>query len=663
MPGGGRAVKATMRRLVRADPDDRWAATFGRIAAYSFLVALVTGILLLPFFQPSMTPVVYHGSYRKLDGLTMSRAYRSTLNISFDVRGGLLIRQVHHWSADLFVAAVCLRLIRVFFRGRFRRPDWLIWVGLLPLGMLAGWSGTILPGDMLSGGSLSLLSGVTLSLPVVGTHLATLIFGGSFPGHVIIPRAYWVHIVVLPVAVGVLLLLSYRSGRPRAVRVRRVDPLLPFTAAALVALGAAAQINPVWLFGPYQPGSISAGAVPDWYMGFLDGALRVMPAWELSLGGNDLALDVLIPAVIVPGLFFTLVAAYPLLDGWIAGGRPPRGLLPPKPADPANRTGVGVAGITFYGLLWAAAANDEIAYHLQASLYTVTWVFRILVLAGPVLAFALTRTICHAAEARRRDEATRGIETGRIVMTPEGGFTEIREKVASRGTSDRSVKPGRQSPVKQELWRVTAGIPVLQGGEQSSLGAQRSGPEGPRSAPGQRALDPAERHAILPPVQQEPVTGTQNEIRHGDGEVPAPVRDPVRQVGRGDVLAAAGALEQAVTLAGIGMLAVDEKPRVRRGARPDPDRHRDHGVRAAGGAGQREYGAAGQFGRRGGRRRARAPQRRAQAGDRVVTVHYEQRQAGDDTEARHEDEDHHRPGAASKPRAAPRSLGPRAERH
>ena len=426
-------MKVPMRRLVHRDPDDRWAAAFGRIAVYSFLVALVTGILLLPFFRPSMTPVVYHGSYRKLDGLTMSRAYQSTLNISFDMRGGLLIRQMHHWSADLSVAAVCLRLIRVFFRGRFRLPDWLIWVGLLFVGMLAGLTGTILPDDMLSGGSLSVLTGVILSVPVAGTHVATLIFGGSFPGHVIIPRAYWVHIVVLPAAVGALLLLSYRSGRPpRAVRVRWADPLLPFTGATIVMLSAVAQINPVWLFGPYQPGSISAGSVPDWYMGFLDGALRLMPSWELPFAGHLLALDVLIPAVIVPGLFFTLVAAYPLLDGWIAGGRPPRGLLPPTPADPANRTGVGVAGITLYGLLWAAAANDEIAYHLQIPLYTVTWMFRVLVLIGPALAFALTRMACHIAAARRRDEATSGIETGRIVMTPEGGFTEIREPAASR---------------------------------------------------------------------------------------------------------------------------------------------------------------------------------------------------------------------------------------
>jgi len=436
-----------VRRMWHADPDDRGAAAFGRVAVYSFLVALVTGILLLPFFNPSMTPVVYHGSYRKLDGLTMSRAYQTTLNISFDMRGGLLIRQVHHWSADLFVAAVCLRLIRVFFRGRFRMPDWLIWVGLLLIGMLAGLSGAILPDDMLSGGSLSVLTGVLLSVPLFGTHAATLIFGGSFPGHVVIPRAYWLHVVVLPVVLGGLLALSYRGRRPHAVELRPVDPLLPFTGAALVALGAAAQINPVWLFGPYEPGSISAGSVPDWYMGFLDGALRIMPGWELSFGNSTLALDVLIPAVIVPGLFFTIVAAYPLLDRWIAGGRPPRGLpprglpprglpprglLPPQPADPANRIGVGVAGITLYGLLWAAAANDEIAYHLQLPLYTVTWAFRILVLAGPVLAFWLTRLICHIVEAQRRGEAEHGIETGRIVMNPEGGFAEIREPVPAR---------------------------------------------------------------------------------------------------------------------------------------------------------------------------------------------------------------------------------------
>ena len=197
----------------------------------------------------------------------------------------------------------------------------------------------------------------------------------------------------------------------------------------LVLLGTIAQVNPVWLIGPYQPGSISAGAVPDWYMGFLDGALRIMPAWELPVAGHPLALGVLIPGLVVPGLFFTCLALYPLVDRRIAGERPPRGLLPPTPADPANRTAVGVAGITFYGLLWAAAANDQIAYHLHLDLYTVTWIFRVLVLAGPVLAFLLTRADLPRAGRPATGTKRHGRETGRIVMNPHGGYQEIREPV------------------------------------------------------------------------------------------------------------------------------------------------------------------------------------------------------------------------------------------
>ena len=461
---GGPAVKrlaAGTRRLVpvaqRRDPPDRWAAAFGRIAGYSFAVAVVTGIPLLPFFRPSMTSVVYHGSYRLLDGVTMSQAYQSVLAISFDVRGGLLIRQVHHWSAYLFVAAVILRLLRVFFRGRFSGralPDWLIWVALLPLGMLAAYTGTILPDDGLSGGSLSVITGVMQSVPVIGTHLVFWIFGGTPPGHQIIGRDYWVHILVLPVSAGALLLLSFRPPLRWPHRVR-LDPLLPFTCAVLVLLGTIAQINPVWLVVPYQAGSISSGAVPDWYMGFLDGPLRIMPAWALSIGGHPLDLGVLIPGLVVPAVFFTCLALYPTADRRIAGGRPPRGLLPPAPADPANRTAVGVAGLTFYGLLWAAAANDQIAYHLHLDLYAVTWIFRVTVLAGPALAFLLTRVICHALADRRRDEELHGRETGRIVMNPQGGYTEIRE--AARRPALPSADPPGPATAR----------PVLKGGPMS----------------------------------------------------------------------------------------------------------------------------------------------------------------------------------------------------
>ena len=449
-------TRSRVRDALRREPEDRWAAVFGRIAGYSFAVAVVTGILLLPLFRPSMATGVYHGSYAKLDGASMSQAYQSVLAISFDVRGGLLIRQVHHWSADVFVAAICLRLLRAFFRGRFSGralPGWLIWVTLLPLGMLVAYTGTILPDDGLSGGSLSVITGVLLSVPVIGTQLVFLIFGGAPPGHQIIGLDYWVHILALPALTGVLLVLSARPSLrwPRRVR---VDPLLVFTCAVPVLLGTIAQINPVWLIGPYQPGSISAGAAPDWYMGFLDGALRIMPAWELSISGHPLALGVLIAGLVVPALFFTCLAVYPMVDRRIVGGRAPHGLLPPEPADPANRTAAGVAGITFYGLLWAAAANDQIAYHLQIPLYTVTWGFRVLVLAGPALAFSLTRVICHELAGQRRDEELHGRETGRIVMDPQGGYTEVREPVrpalhrpdsqagpapaAQRGAPDRS---------------------------------------------------------------------------------------------------------------------------------------------------------------------------------------------------------------------------------
>jgi ubiquinol-cytochrome c reductase cytochrome b subunit len=429
--GARRLVPAALRR----DPQDRWAGVFGRIAGYSFAVAVVTGIPLLPLFRPSMTALVYHGSYRLLDGVTMSRAYQSVLAISFDVRGGLLIRQVHHWSANLFVAAVILRLLRTFFRGRFSGralPDWLIWVTLLPLGMLAAYTGTILPDDGLSGGSLGVITGVLQSVPVIGTHLVFWIFGGAPPGHQIIGRDYWVHILVLPAMAGALLLLSFRP-RLRWPRRVRLDPLLLFTCATLVLLSTAAQINPVWLVGPYQPGSISSGAVPDWYMGFLDGALRVMPAWEVSVAGHPLALGVLFAGLVVPAVFFTCLYLYPLADRWIAGGRPVPGLLPPKPADLANRTAAGVAGLTFYLLLLAAAANDQIAYHLHLDLYAVTWTFRVLVLTGPPLAFLLTRVFCHARADQRRDEELHGRETGRIVQDPQGGYSEIREPVPGSG--------------------------------------------------------------------------------------------------------------------------------------------------------------------------------------------------------------------------------------
>ena len=274
-------MRALLMRLYQRSRADRWSSLFGQVAVYSFAVTAITGVFLLFYYKPGMSQVSYQGSYRKLDGVPMSQAYQSTLDISFDVRGGLLMRQMHHWAALLFIAAVCAHLLRLYFTGAFRRPlwlNWLIWVTLLVLGMVAGLSGTILPDDLLSGGSLDVLEGVTLSVPVIGTHLMVWIFGGDFPGHDIIARAYWLHVAVLPaVMIALLALLARRS---RAVITPVSVIMFWFTCATIALLGTFAQVNPVWLFGPNQPGSISAGSVPGWYMGFLDGALRIMPAWR-----------------------------------------------------------------------------------------------------------------------------------------------------------------------------------------------------------------------------------------------------------------------------------------------------------------------------------------------------------------------------------------------
>ncbi len=435
-------------RPLRRSQADHWSFLFSQIAVYSFVVACVTGMFLVFFFKPGMTGVIYHGSYHELNGIRMSQAYKSTLDTSFDVRGGLLMRQIHHLAALIFVAAVCLTLLRLFFTAAFRRPrrlNWLIWVTLLTLGMAAGWTGTILPDDMLSSGSLDVLRGVLESIPVAGTHLRLWIFGGDVPGHRVIPRLYWLHVLLPAAMAGLFILrrwLARRHGHTRfpgpagsgrlgslqnAPAVAGVA-MFCATCGALALAGALAQISPIWLYGPYQPGSISAGAAPDWYLGFLDGALRIMPGWELNVAGHPLTLAVLVPGLIVPGAFFTLLAAYPLLESRLTGDRAVHHFLD-RPRAAATRTAVGTAGITFYGLLWAASSNDQIAYHIHLDLYAVTWFFRVAVFAGPPLAYTLTQRICLGLTRREREETKHGRKTGRIVMSPDGGFSEITEPI------------------------------------------------------------------------------------------------------------------------------------------------------------------------------------------------------------------------------------------
>ncbi|QFG22469.1 cytochrome b N-terminal domain-containing protein [Actinomadura sp. WMMB 499] len=453
---------------------DHWTFMFAQITGYSFAVLVLTGVFLTFYYDPSMARAPYDGPYGPLQGVPVSRAYDSTMELSFEVRGGLLVRQIHHWAALIFCASIALQLLRLFFTGGFRRPrflNWLIWVGLFTLGMVASLTGTILPDDMLSGGSLLLTKGVLESIPVVGTHLQRFVFGGDFPGDVIIERVYWLHILVLPLAIGGALAhrrrlvrrqhghtrfapgsAARRLGSQHIPRLGSVFADAPrtasfamflYTCGLLVLLGGFVQINAIWQFGPFEPGAITAGAVPGWYMAFLDGAVRIMPGWELDVGGHPLTLAVLVPAIVVPGVFFTALALWPLGEAVVTGDRAEHHVLD-RPRDRPVRTAAGAAGVTFYGLLWLAAANDQIAVHFHQDLFAVTWFFRVAVFAGPVAAFVLTNRICHHLVRRERHVAVHGRETGRIVMDVQGRFSEIHTPPPAR--TPRSTRRNTASP-------------------------------------------------------------------------------------------------------------------------------------------------------------------------------------------------------------------------
>ncbi|GHF59686.1 menaquinol-cytochrome c reductase cytochrome b subunit [Streptomyces mashuensis] len=439
----------TARQLLRKAFPDHWSYLLGELALYSLVVLLLTGSWLTLFFDASMAETVYEGSYAPLRGLRMSQAYASTVGISFDVRGGLLIRQVHHWAALVFVAAAAVHMLRIFFTGAFRRPreaNWAIGVTLFMLALFEGFCGYSLPDDLLSGTGLRTANTIVMSLPVVGTYLSWFIWHGAFPGTSLVPRLFIVHVLFVPgallalVAVHLFLVVYLKhtqwAARGKTNRNAVGQPFFPqFTARStglffivsgvLVVLGALAQINPVWNYGPYRPDQVASDAQPDWYVGFLEGALRLMPPWENTVAGHTLMANVLVPAVLLPGLLFLLLYAYPLVERWVTGDRGEHHLCD-RPRDRPTRTAFGAAAVTCYALLLVAGGNDVIAYTFRVSVEGLTWWLRILVLAGPVAAFLVTKRLCLALQARDRRRLEEGEETGDVAQSVYGGLGESR---------------------------------------------------------------------------------------------------------------------------------------------------------------------------------------------------------------------------------------------
>ena len=286
---------AAVRRQLNKVFPTHWSFLLGEIAMYSFIVLLLTGVYLTLFFDPSMNDVTYHGVYQPLRGVEMSKAYASTLDISFEVRGGLFVRQVHHWAALMFSASIMVHLARIFFTGAFRRPreaNWVIGSLLLILSMFEGYFGYSLPDDLLSGiGLRAALSSITLGMPVIGTWLHWALFGGDFPlacgrdyrGGLHHPAPVRAAHLLLP---GIILALigahlafvwfQKHTQFPGPGRTEhnvvgvRVMPVFAVKSGAFFALttgilglmGGLLQINPIWNLGPYKPSQVSAGSSP-----------------------------------------------------------------------------------------------------------------------------------------------------------------------------------------------------------------------------------------------------------------------------------------------------------------------------------------------------------------------------------------------------------------
>jgi len=447
------SISGLVRELGRKIFPDHWSFMLGEVALYSFIVILLSGSFLTFFFQPSGTPTIYDGSYAPLKGIPMSAAMSSTLNISFDIRGGLLLRQVHHWAALLFVASIGLHMLRIYFTGAFRKPrelNWLIGFVLFVLALAEGFTGYSLPDDLLSGNGLRIIDGMVKGIPVVGTWVSYLLFGSEFPGTDIIGRLYSLHILLLPAilvaALGVHLVLLVVNKHTQFAGPGRTEgnvvgvPIMPVFAAkaggfffiifgVIMLTASFVTINPIWVYGPYDPSPISAGTQPDWYIGFADGALRLIPhGWEFMLGPYTVSLNILVP-ILVLLVFLAVVAAYPFVEAWVTGDQREHHMAD-RPRNAPTRTAIGAAGVTFYAVLWAAASSDLIATHFRLTIEAVILVLQILVFVGPVIAYFVTKRICIGLQKKDREIALHGYESGRIVRLPGGEYVEVHQQLS-----------------------------------------------------------------------------------------------------------------------------------------------------------------------------------------------------------------------------------------
>ena len=449
-------LSAGGRKYLRKVFPDHWSFMLGEIALWSFVVLLVTGVFLSLWFTPSMSESTYEGSYAQLRGVPMSDAYASTLHITFDVRGGLLMRQIHHWAAMVFIAGMLVHLIRVFVTGAFRKPrevTWLIGGTMLLLGVLEGFAGYSLPDDLLSGTGLRIADGIVKATPVVGSYLSFLAFGGEFPGTNAIPRLYIVHVLLIPglllalVAAHLLLIVYHKhtqwAGPGRTERNVVGYPFLPVYLAkstgfffvvfgTLALMGGAAVDQPDLEVRALRPGARSPPAPsPTGTWASPRACCGSSPAGRPTSPATRSPGTSCCPGQVLALAPFLLVMAWPFLEAWVTGDKREHHLLQ-RPRDAPTRTAFMAAMIAAYGLLWAAGGNDILATRLHVSLNGITYAIRIAIFVVPPLVFLIARRWCLGLQRADNDRLAHGEATGVIVRSPDGGYSEKHRAAARR---------------------------------------------------------------------------------------------------------------------------------------------------------------------------------------------------------------------------------------
>lgn len=402
-----------------------WSFLLGEVALFSLVILVLTGIFLTMFYRPTTDPVTYTGSAEVFAGREMPAAFTSVVRMSHDVTGGLLFRRIHRAAAHLFVATIVLHLLRVLLTGAFRRPreiNYHVGVVLLLLALALGFTGYSLPYDALAGTGIRIAYSELLSTPLIGPHLASWIFGGEFPTGSLIPRFFVFHVLILPgVLIGGLAIHLLLVTRQRHTQFPRpaVDghrwivgkPLWPsqfaesatlmlWVGGALVLSSVLVPWSDITLQGPYQPGEVGNSAQPEWFLFWVEGALRVFPALEidvlgLTLSGSFVA-GALLPTAIIVGLI-----AYPFLERRVYGLEGDWHVLQ-NPMDIPLRAGAVVGFFSFLLLLSAAATNDVLSRLWGIPIETLTWTFRIVCIAVPLVLAAVFVAWSRARLRRRR---------------------------------------------------------------------------------------------------------------------------------------------------------------------------------------------------------------------------------------------------------------------